>query len=518
MATSSPPANAAAAGMAIALVARDDPDRTAVVSLKGERSFAELNANANRVARMLRNASLKEGDGVALLCTNRPEFVEVIMGVMRCGLRITPINRHLAPEEAAYIVEDCEARALFADTACAESARRSRAVPGVEFGFAIGGAIDGFESYDSALDALPGEDINDPVIGERMLYTSGTTGRPKGVKFLHKRKVPLLPALTASADLKPRSDLLLNPSPFYHAAPMSLNLWWGLNQGMGMVVMERFDAQEFLALIERHKITHTHVVPVMFQRLLDLPRNVRDGFDLSSLRWVLHGSAPCSRDLKERMIAWLGPILHEFFGGTEGALVYSTPDEWKSHPGTVGKAVEGGAIAIMDEDGRQQPVGQIGTVYLRAPESERFVYFKAPEKTQAGRRGDWFTMGDMGYVDSDGYLYLTGRDADMVISGGVNIYPAEIDLVLNTHSAVKEAVCVGVPSERWGEEIKAVVELEDCAEPGDDLIEDLLDHCRRHIAGFKLPKTFDFVDTFPRSSVGKVLRSELRKRYWSEDT
>jgi long-chain acyl-CoA synthetase len=508
------PADAAAAGMAIALVARDDPERPAVIAPAGNRSFRELNANANRVARLLRSAGLKEGDGVALLCTNRPEFVEVIMGVMRCGMRITPINWHLTAEEASYIVEDCEARVLFADAACAQAAAAARNLPGVDVGFAIGGAMDGFTRYDDALAAEDGEDLTDPVIGERMLYTSGTTGRPKGVKFLHKRKVPLIPALTASAGLKPRTDLLLNPSPLYHAAPMSLNLWWALNQGMGMVIMERFDAREFLALIERHRITNTHVVPVMFQRLLDLPQEEREGFDHSSLRWVLHGSAPCSHDLKERMIAWWGPILHEFFGGTEGALVFSTPADWRSHPGTVGTTVQGGAIAIMDENGQQRPVGEIGMVYLRAPETERFVYFKAPEKTEAGRLGEWFTMGDMGYLDRDGYLYLTGRDADTVVSGGVNIYPAEIDRVLNTHACVKEAVCVGVPSERWGEEIRAVVHLEEGIEADDTLIDDLLDHCRRHIAGFKLPKTFEFVDAFPRSSVGKVLRSELRKRYW----
>jgi len=510
-------AEAAAAGMAITIVARDHPERPAVIAPSGNRSFAELDANANRVARMLREAGLKEGDGVALLCTNRPEFVEVIMGVMRCGMRITPINWHLTPEESAYIVEDCEARVLFADVTCDVSASHARALPRINLGFAIGGDIDGFDSYEAALDSQPGDDIENPVMGERMLYTSGTTGRPKGVKFLHKRKIPLLPALTASADLHPETDLLLNPSPLYHAAPMSLNLWWALNQGIGMVVMERFDAHEFLTLIERHKVTHSHVVPVMFQRLLDLPEEIRNSFDISSLRWMLHGSAPCSRDLKDRMIAWLGPILHEFFGGTEGALVYSTPGDWAAHPGTVGKPVPGGAIAIMDADGQQRPVGEIGLVYLRAPDTEQFIYFKAAEKTQASRRGDWFTMGDMGYVDRSGYLYLTGRDADTVVSGGINIYPAEIDLVLNTHPAVKEAVCVGVPSERWGEEIKAVVELEDDVEVNEDLIDDLLDHIRKHIAGFKLPKSFDFVEALPRSSVGKVMRNDLRNQYWPSE-
>jgi len=509
-------AEAGPLGMAIAVIARDDPDRLAVIAPKGNRSYAELNANANRVARLLRAAGLKEGDGVALLCSNRPEFVEVIMGVMRCGMRITPINWHLRPEEVRYIVEDCEARVLFAEADFTEAAELAMEAPKMERGFAIGGEIKPFGDYDVALVTQIPDDLDDPVMGERMLYTSGTTGRPKGVKFLHKRKVLLLPALTASADLRPETDVLLNPSPLYHAAPMSLNLWWGLNQGLGMVVMERFDPEEFLALIERHRVTHSHVVPVMFQRLLDLPPDVRDRYDISSLRWMLHGSAPCSHELKDRVIEWLGPIVHEFFGGTEGALVYSTPADWESHPGTVGKAVPGGEIAIHDADGNDLPAGEIGTVYLRAPESERFVYFKAPEKTDAGRRGDWFTMGDMGYLDGDGYLYLTGRDADTVVSGGVNIYPAEIDLVLNTHPAVKEAVCVGVPSERWDEEIKAVVRLEDGIAMTDDLAEELKAHCRERIAAFKVPKSIEAIDDFPRSSVGKVLRGELRDRYWRD--
>ncbi|MBT5434379.1 MAG: AMP-binding protein, partial [Rhodospirillaceae bacterium] len=431
---------------------------------------------------------------------------------------ITPINWHLTPGESAYIVDDCEAHVLFADADCAAAASACLgSSPKLKLGYAIAGALPGFASYDTAMAGEDGDDLDDPVIGERMLYTSGTTGRPKGVKFLNKRKVPLLPALTASAGLRPGNDILLNPSPLYHAAPMSLNLWWGLNQGMGMVLMERFEPEQFLALIEQHRISHSHVVPVMFQRLLDLPEKTRNAYDISSLRWMLHGSAPCSAELKNQVIAWLGPILHEFFGGTEGALVYSTPRDWASHPGTVGKTVEDGEIRIVGDNTRDCPNGTIGAVYLLAPETEQFVYYKAPKKTHDNRLGDWFTMGDMGYVDDDGYLYLTGRNADTVVSGGVNIYPAEIDLVLNSHPAVKEAVCVGVPSERWSEEIKAVIELNDGFEPDDKLAQTLIAYCRENIAAFKVPKSVDFTMSFPRSSVDKVLRRELRDRYWPKD-
>lgn len=511
-------------GMAVAVVARDHPQRPAILSSVGDRSFGELNANANRLARHLRRAGLGAGDGLALLCGNRPQFAEAWAAAMRCGLRLTPVDWHLTPDEVAYIVADCEARAVIADAAFAAAAGAARRLSGVEHGLAVGGALAGFQDWDAALADEAGDDIGDPVAGERMLYTSGTTGRPKGVKFLGQRKVPLLAALTASARLR-QGDLLLNPSPLYHAAPLNLNLGWALNNGMGMATMARFDAEGFLAAIARHRISHSHVVPAMLQRLLELPAKVREGYDLSSLRWLLHGSAPCPVALKERAIAWLGPILHEFFGGTEGALVFSTPRDWDRRKGSVGRAVAGGEVAIFDDDGRRCPAGTIGKVYQRAGKSERFVYFKAPEKTAAARlpgRSDWHSMGDLGWMDRDGYLYLTGRSADTVISGGVNIYPAEIERVLNDHPAVAEAVCIGAPSQRWGEEVVALVRL--CGgdagpdgESGDgELGDELLRHCRARLAAYKVPKSLRFVAEFPRSGVGKVLRRELRRDHLSQ--
>ena len=499
--------------MAIAAIARQHPQRPAILSPSGDRSFAELDANANRLARHLRRAGLGEGDALALLCANRPQFAETVVAAMRCGLRLTPVDWHLKPDEAAYIVGDCEARALIADADFAEAAAACRRLAGVRHGLAIGGRLAGFEDWDAALAAEAGGDLADPVAGERMLYTSGTTGRPKGVKFLTRRKVPLLAAMSAAARPRP-GDLLLNPGPLYHAAPLNLNLWWALNNGMGVVTMERFDAEGFLALIERHRVTHSHVVPVMFQRLLDLPPRLRERYDLSSLRWLLHGSAPCPVAVKERVIAWLGPIVHEFFGGTEGALVFSTPADWAKRKGSVGRAVAGGEVAIFDGDGNRCPAGTVGTVYQRAGESERFVYFKAPEKTAAMRlpgRRDWHTMGDLGWMDGDGYLYLTGRSADVVVSGGVNVYPAEIDRVLNGHAAVAEAVSIGVPSDRWGEEVKALVRLR-AGQPQDGLAEELLALCRARLAAYKVPKSLEFVADFPRSGAGKVLRRALRER------
>ncbi len=517
MATTLTAAEAARTGMTIALIARDAPTRPALLSPHGERDFATFNARCNAIVRVLRRAGLKAGDAVALLAGNRPEFVEVTFAAMRAGLRLTPVNWHLKPDEVAYVVEDCDARALIAQARFADAALASRAAaPALEACLSFDGAIPGFDDLESAIAAESGDDIPDPELGSRMLYTSGTTGRPKGVRFLGHRKVPLIPPLTASAGFRPESDLFLNPSPLYHAAPIGLSVWWPLNQGVGLYLMDRFDAEEMLALIARHRVTHSHVVPVMLQRMLDLPAEVRDAHDISSLRWMLHGSAPCSRELKDRAIAWLGPILHEFFGGTEGGLVFSSPADWQSHPGCTGRPVEGVEIRILTEEGEEQPTGETGLVYLKPPESDRFVYHKAPEKTAQGRRGEFFTMGDMGRVDADGYLYLTGRSADTVISGGVNIYPAEIDAVLNGHPAVKEAACVGVPSARWGEEVKAVIQLNEGFAGDEALIAELTALCREKIADYKCPKSFDFVDEMPRSAVGKVLRRDLRDRYWPE--
>lgn len=507
--------DAARCGMTTALIAGESPDRPALLSPFGDRSYGLFNARCNAIARLLRRAGLKEGDPVALLCGNRPEFAEVMFSVMRCGMRLTPVNWHLKPAEAAYIVDDCDAKVLLAEARFAEAAVRAKeTAPQLVACFAIGGAVAGFDDLETALAAEDTGDLDDPSLGSRMLYTSGTTGKPKGVRFLGHRSVPLIPPMTASAGFRPGEDLFLNPSPLYHAAPIALNLWWPMNKGVGVCLMERFDAEEMLALIARHRISHSHVVPVMFQRLLDLPEAVRARHDIASLRWMLHGSAPCSRELKDRAIRWLGPILHEFFGGTEGGLVFSTPEDWRSHPGCVGRPVAGVEAKIMDEQGNELPVGETGLVYLRPPETDRFEYYKAPEKTAAGRVGDFFTMGDMGRMDADGYLYLTGRSADTVISGGVNIYPAEIDAVLGRHRAVKEAACIGVPSDRWGEEVKAVVQLAEGFEGSEALAAELLALCRAEIADYKCPKSVDFVTELPRSAVGKVLRRELRDGYW----
>jgi len=508
------PEEANLVGMNVAVVAREAPNRRAIVSPRGLLTFAEFNARSNQFARLLRRRGLRPDDSIALLVTNRTEFVIAMFGAMRCGVSLTPINWHLTAEEAAYILDDCEARLLVSEKALAAEALHIRnAAPRVSEALAIGGRIEGFDDFDSVLDAESPEDIDDPVVGSRMLYTSGTTGRPKGVKRSGLRRAPLVPALLEGAAFRHDEDLMLSPGPLYHAAPLLLNLLFPLNQGVGIYIMERFDAEETLRVIERERITHTQMVPIMFHRMLALPEETRARYDLSSLRWILHGSAPCSVELKNRMIAWLGPILHEFFGGTEGAVIYSSPEDWQARPGTVGRKVPETDVLILDDDNNPLGPNEIGRVFTRLPDQDRFEYFKAPEKTAANRHGEHFTMGDLGYLDEDGYLFLTGRNADTIISGGVNIYPAEIEAVLHSHPAVAEVACVGVPNEEWGEEVKAVAVLHGGVEAGENLERDLIAYCRDRIAHFKCPRSVSFVDELPRSGPGKVLRRDLRDRF-----
>jgi len=504
-------------GMNVAVIARDAPTRHAIVSPRGTISFADFNARCNQFARLLRRRGLKPGGSVALFVSNRPEFAIAMFGAMRCGVSLTPINWHLTAGEAAYILDDCEAELLVSEAAFADTASAIKAAaPRVRHALSIEGGISGFDDFDAALDAEDAHDIDDPVVGGRMLYTSGTTGRPKGVRRLGLRKAALVPALVEGAAFRHDTDLMLSPGPLYHAAPLLLNLLFPLNQGVGIYIMERFDAEQVLRLIEAQRITHTQMVPIMFHRMLALPEEVRNRYDLSSLRWILHGSAPCSVELKNRMIAWLGPILHEFFGGTEGAVIYSSPADWQARPGTVGRKVPDTDVAILDEEGNRLPANTIGRVFTKLPDEDRFEYFKAPEKTAENRRGAYFTMGDLGYLDENGYLFLTGRNADTINSGGVNIYPAEIEAVLHGHPAVADVACIGVPNEEWGEEVKAVAVLHPDVAASDELAGELIAFCRERMSHFKCPRSVSFVDELPRSGPGKVLRRDLRDRFAAE--
>ena len=508
---------ALAAGMLLAVHAREAPERPAVIAPGGERTFDALNQRANRLARALRARGLEAGDAVALLCSNRPEFAEAQYATQRAGLRLTPVNWHLTADEAAYILRDCEARALVADARfAATAAEAAAAAPDARVRLAAAGAIPGFASYEDALAEQSPDDLDDPVAGTSMLYTSGTTGRPKGV---HRRATSLraLGEVGRRVTHRAGEDLNLCTGPLYHAAPLAFSLTIPLAFGVGAVLMDGWDAEEALRLVERHRITHTHMVPTMFHRLLALPEETRARYDLSSLRVVLHGAAPCPPHVKQRLMDWLGPVVYEYYAATEGWGSFVTPEEWLARPGTVGRP-DPGQVEVRDDGGRPVAPGRVGTLYLKAPDDDtRFRYFKDDDKTlrayDAG--GGYFTLGDVGYLDAEGYLFLSDRSADVINSGGVNVYPAEVDAVLLTHPAVGDVCCVGVPNREWGEEVRAVVELREGFEPSPALAAQIVEHCRAHLAHFKCPRRVDFAEALPRLDSGKIQRRVVREPYWA---
>jgi len=510
-------------GMEIAAVAAREPERRAIVSEHGNRSFRELNQRANQLARLMREAGLKAGDPVALLCSNRPEFVEVVMAAHRLGLRLTPVNWHLKAEEIAYIVNDCEALALFADARIGEAAGQAIAGNAVlRIKLAIGGSIAGFESYDTAAVELSGADIDSPARGSVMQYTSGTTGKPKGV--LRKQADPAKAAdmqqlLTAVFQFEPDSgsDCGLVTGPLYHAGPFNLCMQTPLTSGIGIVMMDRWEPEKTLELIQDYGITHAFFVPTMFTRMLQLPAETRAQYQLSSLRFVIHGAAPCAKSTKQQMMDWFGPIIWEMFAGTEGPGTFVSPQEWLAKPGTVGKPAPN-QIRILNDEGQALAAGEEGQLWILNPADSQFEYYKSPEKTAAAQRDGYFTAGDIGYLDNDGYLFLTGRSAETIISGGVNIYPQEIDDILIKHEAVADVACVGVPNVEWGEEVKALIQLKE-GERGDSALADaLIAHCEATLAKQKVPRSVEFLDLIPRSEAGKVYRRALRDRYWQDQS
>lgn len=509
----------ASVGMEIAAVAALDPDRSAVISEHGNLTFKQLNDRANQIAHMLRDRGYQTGDSIAILCGNRTEYMEVRFAAHRLGARLTTVNWHLAPEEIAYIVDDCDAVALFADVRCAESAAASiKKASKLKVSLAVGGAIDGYDDYAAVLDQYPTTDIDNPSLGSIMQYTSGTTGRPKGV--LRKQPDPAAAAdmqalLSAVFQFDPESgtDKSLVTGPLYHSGPFNLCMTTPMTSGIGVVVMDKWTPEETLKLIDQHKITHSFFVPTMFMRMLQLPEELRAQYDMSSLKFVIHGAAPCSIETKQQMIDWFGPVIWEMFAGTEGPGTIVSPQEWLAKPGTVGKPGPG-QMKICNEEGDEVPAGTEGQIWVINPKDSSFEYYKAPEKTAAAQQGGYFTAGDIGYIDADGYMFITGRSAETIISGGVNLYPQEIDDVLLTHPKVADVACVGVPHPDLREQVKAVVQLVEGNEAGDEVARELIAFVEDKLAKQKWPRSVDFVDLIPRSEAGKVYRRKLRDSYW----
>ncbi len=510
---------AARTGTLLSLHAQARPDHPALLSATGDRTFGELDGNINRLARYLREHGVQAGDSVALVCSNRPEFAETLYAGTRSGLRVTPVNWHLTAEEMAYIVDDCEAKVVVGDVRFADRlADVADRCTGVSVRLAVGGPIDGFGDFTGALASASPDPLDDPTLGRTMLYTSGTTGRPKGVD-----RPPVVPgqsrgpnittAIAGASRQNPETDVHLCTGPLYHAAPLAFSLSGPLHAGVTVVLMDGWDPEETLRLVDRHTVTHTHVVPTMFHRLLALPDDVKQRYDTSSLRFVVHGAAPCPVEVKRGIIEWLGPVVYEYYAATEGGGTFITSEEWLAKPGSVGKPLRDDLVRILDDEGTELGADHVGTVYMHAPAEGRFRYYKDEAKTSGSYRGEYFTLGDHGYLDADGYLYLTGRIAELIISGGVNIYPAEVDAVLLTHPAVADAGTIGVPNHEWGEEVKAVVELKDGYEAGDALGAELIAWCRDRLAHYKCPRTVDFVAELPRHDNGKLYRRKLREMY-----
>ena len=524
-------ATALATGMTLAFHANAAPDRMAIISPHGDRTYAELNANANRLARALRARGIGAGDSVSLVCANRPQFPEALAAALRIGVRLTPVNWHLTGEEMAYIVENSDSKAVIGDARFADAVAEAVAsAPAVEVKLAVGGDIAGFEPYDAFIAGQSGDDIDDPVLGRTMLYTSGTTGRPKGVDRAVESAAPQKPksdlpaaglllagAVGKAAAQDGTKDRHLCTGPLYHAAPLAFSLSGPLAAGCGVVLMDGWDPEETLRLIAEHGVTHSHMVPTMFHRLLALDEGTRSKYDLSSLRFIIHGAAPCPVSVKKALMEWLGPVVYEYYAATEGGGTFVTPEEWLTKPGTVGKPFHPALVQIQDETGEVLPPNEIGTVYFRAPDTGRFAYYKDDAKTSGSYRGDYFTLGDHGYLDDDGYLFLTGRSAELIISGGVNIYPAEVDAVLLTHPAVGDAGTIGIPNDEWGEEVKAVVELREGVDASPALAEEILAFVRERLAHYKAPRSLDFVDELPRHDNGKLYRRKLRELYVSDE-
>lgn len=502
--------------------AATDPDKPAVIMAgSGARlSYAELDDRSIRLANVLRAAGLGKGDVVALLTDNSIHAYEVYWAAVRSGMYLTAVNSHLTGPEVSYILNDSGAAALVVSGALGELAQSVLGdVPAVRTRLAYGAPVAGYDDYEAVLADASAEPPADQPRGADLLYSSGTTGRPKGIR-------PELPARQVDEPGDMLVQLLehkygfgadtvyLSPAPLYHAAPLR---YGASTHALGgtVVIMERFDAEAALRAIEEHRVTHSQWVPTMFVRMLKLPEDVRHGHDLSSHRVAVHAAAPCPVDVKHAMIDWWGEILYEYYGSTEGiGMTFIDSRQWLSKPGSVGPAVLG-ALRICDDEGAELPSGQVGTVYFER-EDATFEYLGDPAKTREARHPEhpsWATTGDVGYVDEDGWLFLTDRKAFMIISGGVNIYPQEIEDALALHPEVFDVAVIGVPDEEMGEAVKAVVQPAREAAPGPALERRLLDHVRGQVAHYKAPRTVDFVDELPRTPTGKLVKGKLKDAY-----
>jgi long-chain acyl-CoA synthetase len=510
--------------------AKATPDKPAIVMVRpggaaGETvTYAQLEARSNQGAQLFRSLGLKRGDAIAFMLENSARYLEICFAAQRSGILFTAMSTRLSAAEAEYILADCGAKVFLVSAGLEPmAAALAMRTPNLLKRYSVGGLLPGHESWENAAEAMPVARIADETAGKTMLYSSGTTGRPKGVKTeligdgAIDETNPLLGLVQKlygfSGDTR-----YLSPAPLYHAAPLHYNMSV-LRLGGTVYVMSHFDAEESLGHIERHKISHSQWVPTMFVRMLKLPEAARARYDLSSMTTAIHAAAPCPVQVKEAMIAWWGPVINEYYGATEGnGFCACNSAEWLTHKGTVGRALIG-ELRIVSEDGVLQAASKagaepnVGTIYFA--NGPQFEYHNDAEKTASSRSKEgWTTLGDVGYVDDEGYLYLTDRKAYMIISGGVNIYPQEIENLLVTHPKVFDVAVIGVPNEDFGEEVKAVVQPARWEDAGPALEAELIAYCRANLSHVKAPRSVDFDRELPRHPTGKLYKRLVRDRYW----
>ena len=483
-------------------------------------TYRELEARSNRLAHLLRAAGLRRLDHYAIFMENHPRYIECCAAGERSGLYYTAVNSFLTAPELAYIVNNSQSKALIASQAKREIALAALAdCPSVELCLIVDGPGDGsrVRNLAEAAAECPATPIADERLGAAMLYSSGTTGRPKGVLRPLPDQSPAEPLSALATRLNVwrfrEGQVYLSPAPLYHSAPLA-GVGGTIRRGGTAVVMERFDAEHFLELVERYRVTHAQLVPTMFSRMLKLPERARLACDLSSLEVAIHAAAPCPAPVKRAMIDWWGPIILEYYSATESmGMTVCDSAEWLAHPGTVGRSVLG-EIHVLDDEMREVPVGQTGKIWFRT--ASPFEYFNDPVRTAEVNSpdGTMSTLGDIGRIDEEGYVYLTDRASFMIISGGVNIYPQECENLLVTHPKVADAAVFGAPNDEMGEEVKAVVQLAPGFTPGADTEAELIAYCRDHLARYKCPRSIDFEAELPRLPTGKLYKAALRERYW----
>ncbi len=500
------------------------PDKPAyIMAATGETvTYGELDRRANQGAHLFRALGLKRGDGIAMMMENNARYLEILWAAERAGVYITCLSSKLLADEVEYILRDGDCRALIVSKAVEGIATAILPRIGDMKRYMVDGAVPGYESYEAARDAQPGTPIADPSPGQIMLYSSGTTGKPKGVRFplpedaFGTNVSPLVGLGQALYGWTP-DMVYLSPAPMYHAAPVRWSM--AVNQiGGTVVIMDRFDAEKALEYIEKYKITHAQWVPTHFIRMLKLPPDVRARYDMSSLKSVWHAAAPCPVPVKQAMIGWWGPIVGEYYAGTEGNGFHAIQSaEWLTHRGSVGRNLTT-ITHICDEDGNDLPPRAEGAIYFEQPDGGRvFTYHNDPGKTaDSTNRHGWTTLGDVGWMDEEGFLYLTDRKSFMIISGGVNIYPAEIENLLVTHPSVADVAVIGAPHDEMGEEVVAVVQPRDMAEAGEALAAELIAFAREHLSHVKTPRRIDFRAELPRHDTGKLYKRLLRDEYWGK--